>query len=104
MKTMQPGEVATLVSSGQGTLLDVRSEAEFAGLRAAGAINIPLDRLDPALVRERVDPAKPVYCICASGMRSAMAMAHLERMGLQVVNVAGGTQAWAAAGLPVARG
>jgi rhodanese-related sulfurtransferase len=33
-----------------------------------------------------------------------MAMAHLERLGLQVVNVAGGTQAWAAAGLPVARG
>lgn len=103
MKTMQPREVAPLLSSGHGTLLDVRSEAEFAQLHAAGAVNIPLDRLDPALVRSRVDAAKPVYCICASGVRSAMAMASLERMGLQVVNVAGGTQAWAASGLPVAR-
>lgn len=101
---MLPQDVAPLVSSRQGTLLDVRSEAEFASVRAAGAVNIPLDRLDPALVRSRVDPAKPVYCICASGVRSAMALAHLERMGLQVVNVAGGTQAWAAAGLPLARG
>ena len=103
MKTMQPQEVAPLLSSGGGTLLDVRSEAEYAGVHAAGAINIPLDRLDPALVRSRVDDAKPVYCICASGVRSAMAMAHLERMGFTVVNVAGGTQAWAAAGLPLER-
>ena len=101
---MHPREIAPLVSTGQGTLLDVRSEAEFASVRAAGAVNIPLDRLDPAVVRVRVDPAKPVYCICASGVRSAMALMHLERMGLQVVNVAGGTQAWAAAGLPLARG
>jgi len=104
MKTLQPHEVARDLEAGGGTLLDVRSEAEFAGLRAQPAINIPLDRLDPALVRARVDPAKPVYCICASGVRSAMAMAHLERLGLDVVNVAGGTQAWAAAGLPIARG
>jgi rhodanese-related sulfurtransferase len=104
MKALQPAQVAPLLATEGGTLLDVRSEAEFANVHAAGAINIPLDRLDAAQVMARVDRARPVYCICASGVRSAMAMAQLERLGLEVVNVAGGTQAWAAAGLPVARG
>jgi rhodanese-related sulfurtransferase len=103
MKTMQPREVAEALASRGGTLLDVRSEAEFAAVRAAQAVNIPLDLLDPG-VMARIDRAKPVYCICASGVRSALAMAQIEQMGFEVVNVAGGTQAWAAAGLPLARG
>jgi rhodanese-related sulfurtransferase len=104
MKTMQPRAVAASLDDAGGTLLDVRSEAEFASLRAAPAVNVPLDRLDASGALGCVDRAHPVYCICASGVRSAMALALLERMGYDVVNVAGGTQAWAAAGLPITRG
>jgi rhodanese-related sulfurtransferase len=104
MKTMPPDEVAAGLARNGGTLLDVRSESEFAGLRAQPAVNVPLDRIGLEGALARVDRSRPVYCICASGVRSAMALAQLERMGYDVVNVAGGTQAWAAAGLPVARG
>jgi rhodanese-related sulfurtransferase len=45
---------------------------------------------------------QPVYLICRSGARSALAALSLQQMGFtQVYSVAGGFQAWAAAGLPV---
>jgi rhodanese-related sulfurtransferase len=104
MKTLPPHEVAVELARRGGTLLDVRSEAEFAALRAQPAVNVPLDLLGAAEALVRIDRSRPVYCICASGVRSAMALARLEGLGYDVVNVAGGTQAWAAAGLPIARG
>ncbi len=47
----------------------------------------------------------PVYLLCASGIRATKAAEQLKRAGLDdVVVVEGGTNAWAAAGLPVVRG
>jgi rhodanese-related sulfurtransferase len=44
-----------------------------------------------------------VYCICRSGNRSARVVDVLTAAGIDARNVAGGMQAWVAAGLPVAR-
>ena len=51
-------------------------------------------------------PGEPLYVICKSGGRSAQACAAFAAAGFadQVVNVEGGTLAWAAAGLPVVKG
>jgi len=44
----------------------------------------------------------PLYLICRSGARSALAAESLQRMGFtQVYSVAGGMQAWLDAGLAV---
>jgi len=40
---------------------------------------------------------------CNSGNRSSVAASLLERLGLSVMNVAGGTTAWMEAGLPLAQ-
>ncbi|MEZ6066663.1 MAG: DUF2892 domain-containing protein [Planctomycetaceae bacterium] len=45
-----------------------------------------------------------MYVICKSGSRGSKACEQLAASGLDVVNVDGGTEAWAAAGLPVVRG
>ena len=104
--TISPQELAGLRSAGQQfELLDVRTPVEFREIHADCARNVPLDRLDAQAIRaERSDPGKPLYVICRSGNRARQACEKLAAAGLNVVNVAGGTLAWDAAGLPVIRG
>jgi rhodanese-related sulfurtransferase len=80
-------------------LIDVREDDEWAAGHAPGAQHFALSRLDPA----RLPDADTVLCICRSGNRSARAVAALRQQGVNAVNVAGGMNAWAVAGLPVVR-
>jgi rhodanese-related sulfurtransferase len=92
---------------GKIDLLDVRTPVEFRELHAAGARNIPLDQLDPAIVMQARNGAgnKPLYVICRSGSRGRQACEKFVQAGYpNVVNVEGGTLAWAECGLPVVRG
>ena len=86
-------------------LLDVRTPGEFEALRIAGAVNAPLDGLDPAALLASLSPDDPVYVVCQTGTRSQFAAAELRAAGFRrVVHVDGGTNAWAVAGLPMERG
>src|SRR5882672_8693183 len=86
-------------------LLDVRTPGEFEALRIAGAVNVPLDALEPAALLASIGPDDPVYVVCQTGTRSQFAAAELRAAGFRrVVHVDGGTNAWAVAGLPVVRG
>ena len=86
-------------------LLDVRTPGEFEALRIAGAVNVPLDTLEPAALLASMAPDDPVYVVCQTGTRSQFAAAELRAAGFRrVVHVDGGTNAWAVAGLPVERG
>jgi len=102
VKTVDVGTVAKLMHSEQAELIDVRTPAEFETLHAQGAKLFPLDRLDPkAVMSARSSADKPLYIICKSGGRSAQACEKFISAGFEnVVSVAGGTTAWAAAGLP----
>ncbi|MFM8440639.1 MAG: rhodanese-like domain-containing protein, partial [Acidobacteriota bacterium] len=93
--------VAEIVMGVEGIqLVDVRRPAEYANGHAAGAVNLPLDRLSRDLTG--LDKSKPTYVICQSGYRSSLASGILERAGFESVqNVTGGTQAWIAGELPV---
>ncbi len=84
-------------------LLDVREPGEFQTVRAEGAVLIPtsvfMARLDD------VPADRPLLVICHVGGRSASVTSYLVRTGrTDVVNVAGGMDAWERAGLPVRRG
>ena len=83
-------------------IVDVREPDEWERVHVPGAVLIPLGELV-----ERVDEVPDtgtVYVICATGARSERAAEHLRRIGIDAVNVAGGTKAWAAAGHPVESG
>jgi sulfur dioxygenase len=83
-------------------LIDVRTPQEFSERRIEGAINVPLDRLDPAELLHDLGADAPVYCICQTGTRSQLAVARLREAGFRrIVHVDGGTNAWMAAGFPV---
>lgn len=102
MVNVTPGQLREQ-QPGSLRLIDVRAPHEFAVIHAQGAENIPLNEINPARVAH-LDRHHPLYVICKSGARSQVAVHLLHAMGFRVLfNVAGGTDAWAAAGLPVER-
>lgn len=94
-------DVETAAARGPGAvLLDVREDDEWAAGHALGATHVPLCRLDP----RDLAGAGPVFVICRSGNRSAMATEALRSAGVDAHNVAGGIGAWSRAGLPLELG
>ncbi len=106
--TITPRQLEALREAGRAIdLIDVRTPLEYREIHVAFARNVPLDRLDgEAVQRSRTGAAdEPLYVICRSGSRGRQACARLAAAGLEhVVNVEGGTLAWAECGLPVVRG
>lgn len=80
-------------------LLDVREDDEWSAGRAPDAVHVPLPEV-PIRLGE-LPGADPLYVVCRSGVRSALATAWLLEQGRSAVNVAGGMKAWAAAGRPL---
>lgn len=81
-------EVDMLLENDNVTLLDVRTEFEYRLSHVEGFINIPVDDL-----RERIgeiEPEKPVYIMCQSGLRSYIACRILMQNGFDCYNFSGG--------------
>ena len=77
-----------LPRDGSVTLLDVRTAGEYGGGHIDGFRNIPVDELRERL--DEVEPGKPVYVICQSGLRSYIACRILSGYGYEAYNFAGG--------------
>ncbi|MEO9595702.1 rhodanese-like domain-containing protein [Rhodopirellula bahusiensis] len=107
MQTIDVKQLAQKQAAGGVDLIDVRMPTEYREVHAVGAVNVPLDSLDPKSVAASMggDSAKPIHVICKSGGRSSKATQKFLDAGVtHVVNVDGGTNAWINAGLPVVRG
>lgn len=85
------GPGARALVAGGATLLDVRSEAEFAAGHIEGAVNIPVQNLE-ARVGE-VPVAEPVVVYCQSGGRASHAARMLGQAGYEVHDL-GSIAAW----------
>ncbi|MFC0597962.1 rhodanese-like domain-containing protein [Streptomyces palmae] len=86
------------------TVIDVRTPAEYAGGHIPGARNVPLDQLAKAVPALRSASERTgIAIVCASGNRSATACRQLADAGIAVLDVAGGTTAWAQQGHPLDR-
>ena len=77
-----------LPRDGSVTLLDTRTEAEYADGHIEGFRNIPVDELREQI--GEIEAGKPVYVICQSGLRSYIACCILEGNGHEAYNFAGG--------------
>jgi molybdopterin/thiamine biosynthesis adenylyltransferase/rhodanese-related sulfurtransferase len=85
-------------------LVDVREAHERALGMADGALGVERGRLEADPAAALPEAAADILLICQSGRRSALAATALEQLGYaRVVSVAGGTDAWEAAGLPMAK-
>jgi hydroxyacylglutathione hydrolase len=84
-------------------VVDVRQPSEFEEGHVAGAWHIGAGDLPGRLAEMPRD--YPIATICASGYRASVAASMLDATGFtNVSSVAGGTDAWAARGLPLERG
>ncbi len=84
-------------------LLDVREPDEFSTVRVEGALLVPTSVFMTRVADVPAD--RPVMVMCHMGSRSAAVAGYLIRAGRNdVVNVAGGMDAWERAELPVRRG
>lgn len=74
-----------IIKENAGTIVDVRTPAEFMGGNVNDSINIPLQE-----IQQRLDEIKqlktPLVLCCASGGRSAMAAQFLSAQGIDCVN------------------
>lgn len=71
-----------------GTVVDVRTPAEFTGGHVNNSINIPLQEL-PQRLDELRALKEPLVLCCASGGRSGMAEQMLQSQGFNCVNGGG---------------
>jgi NADPH-dependent 2,4-dienoyl-CoA reductase/sulfur reductase-like enzyme/rhodanese-related sulfurtransferase len=81
-------DVEGLIDDESVTLVDVRSVGEYQRGHIPGTVNIPLDGLREHL--DLLDPAKPLYVNCQSGLRSYIACRILTQRGFDCYNLSGG--------------
>ncbi len=88
-------EVDSKVCDPDVTVLDTRTDHEYARSHIDGVQHIPLDS-----IRERlgeIDGSKPVYVVCHSGHRSYVATRILTQNGFDCYNLAGGYRLYSVA-------
>ncbi|WP_417437740.1 rhodanese-like domain-containing protein [Idiomarina sp.] len=114
VKEVNTEELQKAIEQG-ARVIDVREPAEYGQGHIRQAVNMPRGVLEMQLNQhpdvagydnalERI-AEKPLYLICRTGGRSALAAESLQRMGLDnVYSVDGGMNAWQENKLPVVAG
>jgi rhodanese-related sulfurtransferase len=111
LRRLSPREALAAMRDG-ARLIDIRSDHQRArdGV-VPGARYVPRNvfewRLDPASSYRDEEVARvgeQVVVMCNEGYQSSLAAATANQLGLDAADLAGGFQAWRAAGLPVEEG
>ena len=101
LTSLLPGDVAERLKARRAVLVDIREPDEFARRHVRGALSRPLAAFERAHLK--IEPGKDVIFTCRTGMRTSTNCARLAAaVDGEAFVLAGGVDAWAAAGLPVA--
>tara|TARA_B100000674_G_C37591701_1_gene801132 strand:- start:286 stop:564 length:279 start_codon:yes stop_codon:yes gene_type:complete len=79
-----------LINSDKVTIVDVRTDHEFAGGRVEDSINIPLNEIPNNI--DKLKGMQPIVMCCAAGIRSGNAVNYLKQIGLEDVYNGGSWQ------------
>jgi glyoxylase-like metal-dependent hydrolase (beta-lactamase superfamily II)/rhodanese-related sulfurtransferase len=91
---------AWLEQHAQALVVDVREPSEYAAGHVPGARSLPQAELATRL--DELPRDRELVVVCAAGTRSVRAASFLRQAGFErVVNLAGGTNGWRAAGHPL---
>jgi rhodanese-related sulfurtransferase len=104
LKTITPLEAKAWLDRNEAVLLDVREAAEYKATHILGSHWIPLGQISAARLPR--GHHKKILIHCQAGKRGEKACTTLmaEQSDLDVYNIEGGLNAWAAAGLPMQTG
>ena len=98
IRHLDPPDAKSHVDSG-AMLLDVRNADEWEAGHVEGATSIPMHQI---VDRQGELPTnREIVVICKVGGRSAKVAEALVTAGYAAANVAGGAEAWQAAGFPI---
>jgi rhodanese-related sulfurtransferase len=103
-KSVSPAEAAGWLAAGEAVIVDVRSPDEFRAEHIAAAVSVPLAALPAALDALAPPAGRRLVFQCVKGSRGAAACAAVAGAWPEAYNLAGGIEAWKAAGLPVVGG
>ncbi|MFL5310181.1 MAG: rhodanese-like domain-containing protein [Myxococcales bacterium] len=100
MASISPEDLRARMQAAKGlTVVDVRDAVEFASVRVAGTVNLPLDELEK---RARELPAGELVVMDHGGGQSLIAGRVLQKAGRSGASrLEGGLLAWQQKGLPV---
>jgi phage shock protein E len=69
----------------KGTVVDVRTRAEYSGGHVKGSVNIPLQEIT-SQIEEIKAMEQPIIFCCASGGRSGQATQYFKSLGVNCEN------------------
>lgn len=85
----------SLIESGNGLLIDVRTPEEYGGGHIAGSVNIDFKGSGFEAALDTLDKTTPVYVYCQAGGRSGQAKDKMFEKGFsEVYNLIGGFGEW----------
>ncbi|MFO1468728.1 MAG: molybdopterin-synthase adenylyltransferase MoeB [Steroidobacteraceae bacterium] len=96
---IDPAQLAALLA-GKPLIIDVRGIDELSIGMLEGAHVVRPDSIVPSVSALAAASAMPIFVYCATGKRSQTAAAALRSRGFAAHSLAGGFNAWKAAGLP----
>ncbi len=95
-------DAVTLINREKAVLIDVSEPDEYARAHPGGAKNLPMAQIEEKLNSVVKNKALPVILVCATGSRSAKAVAMAKKAGFEnAQSLAGGLSGWRAASMPV---
>jgi rhodanese-related sulfurtransferase len=97
-------EVKTLADSGAVTIIDVRDSDSYLASHVAGALHIPLSRIEGEIPYLPKGKKIVTYCTCPAEETSGEAVLILQKSGLDAAALLGGFNAWTNRGFPTAAG
>lgn len=101
---LSPVEATLLINREDAVIVDVRDETEFVRGHIPNARHLPLADLARRSGELEKFKNRPIILYCASGSRSANALAQLRKAGFEkLFNLRGGMMEWEKAGQPVSR-
>lgn len=101
--SVSTSEAVRLINREKGVLVDVSEPHEYQAGHATGARNVPLGQIESSKDLPS-NKALPLLVMCPSGARAGRAAAMLRKAGYErALAVAGGTNAWRDAQLPIER-
>ncbi len=101
LEPVQSTELLERARQGLVTVIDVRPAEEYAQGHIAGALNVPLDRLERRLQELPRDREIVAYCRGPWCVLSYEAVARLREAGIEARRLQDGLPEWRRAGLPV---
>ena len=99
---LTPAELSAWLEKEILQVLDVRERDEYDEGHIAGAVNLSYKQIDDGFGGLGLDTDRTIVVTCAGGYRSSTASSVLMAQGIRnLVNLAGGMDAWKDNGLPV---